>query len=67
MTKKIKETTGQISVRFPPELIAGIDAICANEDRKAANAVKVLVKEALIARKLLSGSPAQSTKQTDPD
>lgn len=56
MQKNSKNTTGQISVRFPPDLFKGIEAMCNSEDRTAANAVKVLVREALEHRKLLTGS-----------
>jgi len=51
-SKPDKEATGQISVRFPPDQYAEIAAICAEENRKAANVVKVLVKEALDRRRL---------------
>lgn len=46
----------QISVRFTPDVYEAIEAMCEREDRKAANAVKVLVREALEHRRLLSDS-----------
>lgn len=64
MQNKLKEATGQVSVRFTPEQYAEIVAICDAEDRKAANVVKVLVREALECRKQ-ANNPSPAKQRTD--